>query len=154
MASGHWYLPFDTHDASRRLLPHRCIVRPVTQALESTRKVAMKDGITVLDETPLEISRWKNAGFETPQALLQTFLWAVREGDWKVIASCSDSPAAIKPSEADLERLKGTAEAAKGYLALAIRAIVQDVVELKFQVTGWSYPFDEARLPDPLRIVF
>lgn len=98
----------------------------------------MKDGVTVLEEAPLEKSRWKNAGFETPQATLQTFLWAMREGDWKIIASCSDSPGTIKPSEADLERQKKGAEAATGYLAMAIRAIEHGAVELKFQVTGWS----------------
>ena len=31
---------------------------------------------------------WSNAGFETPEAALQTFFWAIREGDLARIAEC------------------------------------------------------------------
>lgn len=93
-----------------------------------------------LEEPYLEKTAWKDAGFKTPQATGQTFMWAMREGDWKKIRSCFASPDDVddEPSEEDIEKMEKARERAKGFQALAFKGLNDGTVELKFRVSGWQ----------------
>lgn len=94
--------------------------------------------IVQLREPYLQKAVWKDAGFKTPQATAQTFMWATREGDWKRMRSCLASPDDREPSAEDVENLKNAQEQARGFQALAIKEFEDGTVELKFKVTGWQ----------------
>jgi hypothetical protein len=94
--------------------------------------------ITVLKEKLLQKKDWKNAGFKTPQATLQTFLWATREGSVETVLKCFDTSEELHFTDDDKTRMKEAANVATGYQPLAIRSIAPNRPELKFKVTGWQ----------------
>lgn len=94
--------------------------------------------IQVLPEKQLEAASWRNVGFDTPQATLQTFMWALREQKLDVITACFDDPDKIDHTpEAQRYRLQQT-KTAKSYRAVAIRNVDEITADLKFEVPGWS----------------
>jgi hypothetical protein len=49
--------------------------------------------VQVLPERKIEAASWRNVGFDSPQATLQTFMWAVREQKLDVFSkACLDYP--------------------------------------------------------------
>jgi hypothetical protein len=93
--------------------------------------------IQVFPEKQLESASWRNVGFDTPQATLQTFMWALREQRLDVIKACFDYPDKIDTPEAQRHRLQQT-KAAKSLRALAIKNVDEITADLKFEVPGWS----------------
>lgn len=81
---------------------------------------------------------WKNAGFETPQATGETFMWATREGNFEILQKCFNDSEAVAFSDEDRTRMQHAAEAATGYQPLAIRKFDDNRVQLKFKVPGWQ----------------
>ncbi|MFN7843637.1 MAG: hypothetical protein ACK5YR_11550 [Pirellula sp.] len=105
---------------------------PVTEKEEATK-------IQVLTEKKLEVESWRNVGFDTPQATLQTFMWAVREQKPDVIGkACLDSPDKTNNPEAQRQWLKHAKATATSFRALAIRNVDETTVDLKFEIPGWS----------------
>ncbi len=105
---------------------------PATEKEEASK-------IHVLPERILEAKSWRNIGFDTPQATLQTFLWAVREQKPDVISkACLDSPDKINNPEAQRQWLQHAKVNATSFRALAIRNVDETTVDLKFEVPGWS----------------
>ena len=76
--------------------------------------------IQVFPEKQLESASWRNVGFDTPQATLQTFMWALREQRLDVIKACFDYPDKIDTPEAQRHRLQQT-KAAKSLRFLQLR---------------------------------
>jgi len=53
----------------------------ISSGIAVPQKLSEMDGFVAKES-------WSNAGFETPEATLQTFFWAIREGDLARIAEC------------------------------------------------------------------
>ena len=107
----------------------------MSQSPGTEKEAASK--IQVLPEKQLESSSWRNVGFDTPQATLQTFMWALREQKLDVIKACFDYPDKIDTPEAQRYRLQ-QAKTAKSFRALAIKNVDEITADLKFEVPGWS----------------
>lgn len=108
----------------------------MSQSLGTEKEAASK--IQVLPEKQLESSLWRNVGFDTPQATLQTFMWALREQKLDVIKACFDYPDKTDNTlEAQRYRLQ-QAKTAKSFRALAIKNVDEITADLKFEVPGWS----------------
>ena len=108
----------------------------MSQSPEIEKEAASK--IQVLPEKQLESSSWRNVGFDTPQATLQTFMWALREQKLDVIKACFDYPDKIDATpESQRHRLQQT-KTAKNFRALAIKNVDEITADLKFEVPGWS----------------
>lgn len=95
--------------------------------------------VQLLREQLLDAADWKNAGFETPQATAQTFLWAMRERNANVVKECFDAPDKIDINSFE-DDPDETPTAAKSLRALAIRRVDERTVDLKFEVTGCQTP--------------
>lgn len=94
--------------------------------------------ITVLKSKLILNKDWKNAGFETPQATCETFLWATREGNVEMVLKCFSDLERADFTDEDKKRMQPAAAAATGYQPLAIRRIDDNRVQLKFKVPGWQ----------------
>jgi hypothetical protein len=106
------------------------------QSPRAEKEAASK--IQVLPEKKIEAASWRNVGLDTPQATLQTFMWATREQKIDVIKACFDYPDKIDTTpEAQHHRSQQT-KAAKSFRALAIKNVDEMTAELKFEVPGWS----------------
>lgn len=105
---------------------------------QSQDKPKVDDKKFILNESSVSKPDWKNVGFNTPQATVQTFMWAMREKNLKVIRTCFDAPEKMETSETELQDLEKAGSAAEGFHALAIRRVDNGSVELKFEVSGWG----------------
>ena len=107
----------------------------MSQSPGTEKEVASK--IRVLAEKQQEAASWRNVGLDTPQATLQTFMWAIREQRLDVIKSCFDYPDKIDTPEARRHHLQQS-KTAKSFRALAVKNVDEVTAELKFEVPGWS----------------
>lgn len=108
----------------------------MSQSPGTEKEAASK--IQVLPEKQLEAASWRNVGLSTPQATLQTFMWALREQKIDVIKACFDYPDKVEDTpEAQRHRLQQT-QAAKSFRAVAIKNVDEITADLKFEVPGWS----------------
>ncbi|MBB02812.1 MAG: hypothetical protein CMJ47_09215 [Planctomyces sp.] len=94
--------------------------------------------ITVLESKLILTKDWMNAGFKTPQATGETFLWATREGNVEMVLKCFSDSEDVNFTDEDRQRMQPAAAAATGYQPLAIRKIDDNRVQLKFTVPGWQ----------------
>ena len=108
----------------------------MSQSPATEKEAASK--IQVLPEKQLEAASWRNVGFDTPQATLQSFMWALREQKLDVIKVCFDHPEKTDTPEDQLHRLKQAKATAKSFRALAIKNVDETTADLKFEVPGWS----------------
>ncbi len=126
---------------------YRCFIFVVLAlmltSLTSADDSNQKQEIKVLTLDPVKKENWKNVGFKTPQATVQTFLWATRDGDVDIFLKCFAPDTLPAFTDKDRDRMTQAANAAKAYQPLAIRNKTDKELSLKFKVDGWQEkPFE------------
>jgi len=100
---------------------------------------------------------WSNTGFDTPESALQTFFWAVREGDLAQLAGCFPANdrqylASLTQAGREEERERTLEEFRQMIQSTGFR-IVQKVVEEEGLVTKDGQPASgEARVPTKVQL--
>ena len=114
-----------------------CLLAPLLTAYASDAK-PQTDTVITLSTPVVDQSEWKRAGDSSPQNVAETFLWALREQDFKTLKSCFNG--ATKDGGVDFQNddLKSVAESAHGLQCLALRIVDGKTVDLKFRVSGWG----------------
>jgi len=91
-----------------------------------------------------------DAGLGTPEAAIQTFLWAIRERSTRRIRACFSNDAAAKlRDQSDEEVLAGAGgvmDTFKGFQIIAKKVVSADEVKLGIRITAEDSPPPEAAL--------
>lgn len=100
---------------------------------------------------------WSNAGFDSPESALQTFFWAVREGDLERVAACFPENdrqylTSLSQPGKEQERERTLAEFRQMIQSSGLR-IVEKVVEEEGFLTKDGQPVSgEARIPTKVQL--
>ena len=99
-------------------------------------------GTKELAVSPMSPAQWRNVGYKTPEGAVQTYLWAVREGDLNAVLSVI--PASQRPkTEQERQSFNEGAVAAQkamlkiqSYQPLSLKQIDEETVEFRYRIQG------------------